>query len=84
VYEKALSAEHPSVGTMLNNLALLYQDQDQYAQAEPLYSRSLAIREKTLGADHFLVGESLGNLASLYQDQGRFAISVSSQVSTLP
>ena len=29
----------------LNNLAALYDDQGQYAKAEPLYQRSLAIRE---------------------------------------
>ena len=36
----------------LNNLAALYQDQGRYADAEPLYKRSLAIREKALGPDH--------------------------------
>ncbi len=30
----------------LNNLAGLYQGQGKYAEAEPLYQRSLAIREK--------------------------------------
>ena len=29
----------------LNNLAALYDDQGQYEKAEPLYQRSLAIRE---------------------------------------
>ena len=33
----------------LNNLALLYDQQGQYTQAEPLYQRALAIREKALG-----------------------------------
>jgi len=51
--------------TALNNLAGLYQDQDRTAEAEPLYQRSLAIREKVLGPDHPLVGTALDNLAVL-------------------
>ncbi len=34
------------VATSLNNLAALYQAPNRYAEAEPLYQRSLAIREK--------------------------------------
>ena len=37
---------HPAVGAALNNLALLYQAQGRYPEAEPLYKRSLAIRER--------------------------------------
>ena len=71
--KKALRADHPDVGTSLNNLAALYQVQGRYAEAEPLYKRSLAIREKELGADHRDVGASLNNLAWLYELQGRYA-----------
>jgi tetratricopeptide (TPR) repeat protein len=41
-----LGPDHSNVGTALNNLAGLYQAQGRYAEAEPLYRRSLAIREK--------------------------------------
>jgi tetratricopeptide (TPR) repeat protein len=37
------------VPIILNNLAGLYYSQGKYAEAEPLYKRSLQIREKTLG-----------------------------------
>ncbi len=36
----------------LNNLASLYHSQGRYDEAEPLYQRSLAIREKALGENH--------------------------------
>ena len=36
----------------LNNLALLYTAEQQYAQAEPLFKRVLAISQKALGPDH--------------------------------
>jgi tetratricopeptide (TPR) repeat protein len=43
------------------------------ADAEPLYKRSLAIREKALGPGHPLLAVGLHNLAGLYQGQGRYA-----------
>ena len=63
----------PTWRTSLNNLAELYQAQGRYAEAEPLYRRSLAIREKALGPEHPDVGTSLNNLAELYRAQGRYA-----------
>jgi hypothetical protein len=40
--------EHPDTATNLNNLALLYQDMDDYTKAEPLYQEALRIRQKVL------------------------------------
>ncbi len=57
----------------LNNLAELYQEQGQYAKAEPLYQRSLKIWEKALGPDHPHVAVSLNNLATLYYNQEQYA-----------
>jgi CHAT domain-containing protein len=56
IREKALGRDHPDVALSLNNLALLYQNEDRYADAEPLFKRLLAIREKALGRDHPDVG----------------------------
>ena len=55
------------MATSLNNLAALYDTQGQYAAAEPLYKRALAIDEKALGPDHPSVATSLENLAGLYR-----------------
>lgn len=57
----------------LNNLANLYQDQRRYAEALPLYQRSLAIREQGLGPMHPDVAIVLHHRASLYQAQGQYA-----------
>ena len=38
------------MATSLNNLAVLYDAQGKYGEAEPLYQRALAIREKALGS----------------------------------
>ena len=57
----------------LNNLAKLYYTQGQYAQAEPLYKRVLAICEKALGPEHPDTATSLNNLGLLYESQGQYA-----------
>ena len=59
------------MATSRNNLAGLYYNQGQYAQAEPLYKRSLAIREKALGPDHSDTAASLENMAALYRATNR-------------
>ena len=53
------------MATALNNLAVLYRDQGRYAEAEPLFRRSLAISETALGREHPDVAQSLNNLALL-------------------
>jgi tetratricopeptide (TPR) repeat protein len=59
---------------LLHQTAYYLQHQrGQYAEAEPLYQRSLAIREKALGPDHPDVATSLNNLALNYRRQGKNA-----------
>lgn len=45
---KNAGPDHYDVATSLNNLASIYDTQGDYARAEPLYKRSLAIRKKRL------------------------------------
>jgi tetratricopeptide (TPR) repeat protein len=55
------------------SLTWRYQDQGQYAKAEPRYRRALAIREKALGPEHPEVASSLNRLAHFYHDQEQYA-----------
>lgn len=64
--------EDPRLARTLNNLAFLYVTQDQYAEAEPLLKRALAIRQQALGTEPAEVATSLNNLAALYGAQGEF------------
>jgi tetratricopeptide (TPR) repeat protein len=59
----------------------LYQAPARYAEAEPLFKRSLALKESSLGPTHPSLAPTLGNpdvamslnnLASLYEAQGRY------------
>ena len=59
------------LATNLNNLALLYEAQCRYVEAEPLYQRALAIREKALGPEPPAVATSLENYADLLRKTGR-------------
>lgn len=61
------------LATSLNNLAELYRTQGDYARAEPLCKRSLAITEKALGPDHPDVATSLENYAALLRETKREA-----------
>ena len=56
----------------LNKQAVELYRQGKYAEAEPLYKRSLAIYEEALGPGHPEVGTALNNLALLYERQGRY------------
>ncbi|CAN0560503.1 unnamed protein product, partial [Laminaria digitata] len=47
--------------------------QGNYAEALPLYKRSLAIDEKALGPEHPSVAISLNGLAGLFRTQGNYA-----------
>ena len=69
---EAFGPQDPRLATSLNNLAELYRLQGKFVDAEPLYKRSLAIREKALGPEHPRVAGSLNNLAGLYYQQGKY------------
>jgi tetratricopeptide (TPR) repeat protein len=72
IREKMLGAEHPTVATSLNDLALLYYDQGQYGKAESFSQRAVAIQEKVFGPEDPEVAECLNSLALLYYHQGQY------------
>ena len=52
--------------TSLNNLGLVYFNQEEYDKALPLFEKALQIRQKLLGDEHPEVATSIENLAMLY------------------
>ncbi|MCR4322173.1 MAG: tetratricopeptide repeat protein [Candidatus Brocadiaceae bacterium] len=71
IAEKTFDPNHPHVASSLNNLAELYRVRGKYAEAEPLYKRSLAIREKARGPNHPNVANVLENMAECYKKIGK-------------
>ena len=63
--------QDPRFATSLNNLALLYDNQSKYAEAEPLYRRALFVLTKALGPDHPNVATTLENYAVLLRKMDR-------------
>ena len=57
----------------MHNLAVLYQAQGRYGEAELLLKRALAARERVLGPEHPETLRTVGSLGCLYHFQGRFS-----------
>lgn len=62
----------PRLPYVLNLLGIQHSERGDYAAAEPLLNRALAIREKEFGAASPEVANSLHNLAILYAGQRNF------------
>ena len=66
-----MGEQHPTVATLLNNLAILLQNTNRFEEAEPLVRRALAIDEASFGERHPAVAIRLNNLATLLHDTNR-------------
>jgi len=79
-YEKAIAAgtqlddlPYSDLGTMLNNIALIFRKSGRQKAAEPYYLHALQIYEKQLGPEHADVASVLNNLAVFYTNERRFS-----------
>ncbi len=59
---------------LLNQTGAYLRTRAQYAEAEPLYLKALAIWEQTLGPDHKNTAACLNNLALLYEKQAKYEL----------
>src|SRR6267142_731788 len=79
-YEKAIvigtqldDLPYSDLGTMLNNVALIFRKSGRQKAAEPYYLHALQIYEKQLGPDHPDVASVLNNLAVFYTNERRYS-----------
>lgn len=72
ILQSAYGVEDVRVAQCKNNLALLYDSQGRYHEAELLSKRAIEIYKKALGEDHPAYATGLNNLAELYKAQGRY------------
>lgn len=79
-YEKAIEAgsqlpalPYADIGTMLNNVALIYRKSGRQKAAEPYYLHALQMYEGQLGPAHADVASVLNNLGVFYTNERRFA-----------
>ena len=78
-YEKAITAgtelddlPYSDLGTMLNNIALIFRKSGRQRAAEPYYLHALQIYENHLGPEHADVASVLNNLGVFYTNERRF------------
>src|SRR3954465_1417152 len=64
---------YSDLGTILNNVALIYRKTGRQKAAEPYYLHALDIYEKQLGPEHPDGASVLNNLAVFYTNARRFA-----------
>jgi tetratricopeptide (TPR) repeat protein len=62
----------PEAAQLLMQAGDYLEQSAQYAQAEPLYQRALAISEKTKGLEHPNTATTLHQLGALYEAQGKY------------
>ncbi|MGI9086934.1 MAG: tetratricopeptide repeat protein [Chthoniobacterales bacterium] len=79
-YKEAIAAglqlpglPHSELGTMLNNIALMYRKSGEQSAAEPYYLQALELYEREAGPEHADVASVLNNLAVFYTNEKRFA-----------
>jgi tetratricopeptide (TPR) repeat protein len=64
--------DHPNTAKLLNNLAVVYQRQRNYARAEEFYRDAIAIQSKFASLSNADFSRIYDNFRSLYLSQGKF------------
>ena len=71
-----LGPEHPDTAETYNNLAIVYYNMGDCAQALAFYQKALDIREKKLGLEHPDTATTYNNLAGVYFEKGNYALAL--------
>jgi non-specific serine/threonine protein kinase/serine/threonine-protein kinase len=72
VQRRVLGPEHRDTLATIYNLALLYQDQNDDTQAEPLFSKLLEVRRRVAGPQHPTTLAAINAMASVYLKEGKY------------
>jgi tetratricopeptide (TPR) repeat protein len=74
IREKLLGEEHLDTASSYNDLALVYNSQNRYEEAEFLSKKALKLREKMLGKEHPSTAITYWRFGLFYKDQEQFVI----------
>jgi tetratricopeptide (TPR) repeat protein len=76
-YEAAVKAKlgtaHPSYGTALNELGIVYHAQGKYGEAEEFLARALTIYERSGNANLLNIANTLTNLGNVERSQAKYS-----------
>ncbi|KAN0102737.1 hypothetical protein V8E51_011050 [Hyaloscypha variabilis] len=84
--KQVLGEGHPDTLASMNNLALIYEQQGEYAKAETLrtlHQQTLELKKQVLGEGHPDTLGSMSNLAEVYRYQGEYVKAEALQRQTL-
>jgi CHAT domain-containing protein len=71
--KEVLGEKHLDTLTILNNLALIYQELGRLSEALPLFEKAYRLHKEVLGEKHPNTLISLTNLAGIYKELGRLS-----------
>jgi tetratricopeptide (TPR) repeat protein len=72
VIENLRGPDHPETATTYHNIALAYDNQEDYDTAQEWYWNAMEIRERVLGTDHLHTAAIYHNIAGVYSKQGEY------------
>jgi tetratricopeptide (TPR) repeat protein len=71
IRQATLGEQHPTLGTLLNNLAMSYFKMGRLADAESVFQKANALCRQKLGENHPTRGEILSNYSLVLRKLGR-------------
>lgn len=60
----------------MTNLAVVYENQEEFGKAETIYKRVFSIQRRTIGLDHLDVAQTVRSLALIKKGQGKYSAAV--------
>jgi CHAT domain-containing protein len=72
-FEKLKDIQNKEYTDCLHQLALIYQNQGNFYQAEPLFLQIIEIKKKVFGEKNIEYASSLNDLAALHYYQGKYS-----------
>ncbi len=72
IIENELGEEHPSIATIYNNLAIVYEIQGEYKKAKEMFEKSLRMKERVAEEMCSEIAISYNNMAIMYKDWGKY------------
>ena len=72
-----LGENHPQTLNAMHNLAITYESQGKYYEAEVLLKQCLDRRKAVLGENHPETLSTMNNLADVYESQGKYNLFIS-------
>jgi tetratricopeptide (TPR) repeat protein len=72
IREKRLGKEHPMTSSIYNNIATIYEIQEEYTKAFEWHQKALSIRTKAFGTGNIAIASTYHNIAVVCSEKGEY------------